>query len=234
MIKFFRTIRQHLLMENKTGKYLKYAIGEIVLVVIGILIALSINNWNEGRKDRLKERAYLEGIRDDLTEDIKYVDFIIPFNENRKDDYARVDSLVQVRSDKLYDIEFSEISKLSRQTSTFYPRVGSYSSLLADNSADLIRNKGLLKELKTIYEIQYQRVALLGQELDDISTQIQWERRLDFRNQLEGYTFEDYNALFADLGELDRNIHKFNNRITGLKEQITDCIADIDVELEKK
>lgn len=47
MIKFFRTIRQNLIMENKTGKYLKYAIGEIVLVVIGILIALSINTWNE-------------------------------------------------------------------------------------------------------------------------------------------------------------------------------------------
>lgn len=46
MIKFFQKIRQNSLMENKTGKYLKYAIGEIVLVVIGILIALQINNWN--------------------------------------------------------------------------------------------------------------------------------------------------------------------------------------------
>jgi uncharacterized membrane protein len=52
MIKFFRKIRQNLLMENKTGKYLKYAIGEIVLVVIGILIALSINNFNNSRQER--------------------------------------------------------------------------------------------------------------------------------------------------------------------------------------
>jgi len=50
MIKLFRNIRQNLIMENKTGKYLKYAIGEIVLVVIGILIALSINDWNEVTK----------------------------------------------------------------------------------------------------------------------------------------------------------------------------------------
>ena len=50
MIKFFRKIRYDLMEKNKTGKYLKYAIGEIVLVVIGILIALSINNWNESRK----------------------------------------------------------------------------------------------------------------------------------------------------------------------------------------
>ena len=50
MIKFFRHIRQNLIMENKTSKYLKYAIGEIILVVIGILIALQVNNWNENRK----------------------------------------------------------------------------------------------------------------------------------------------------------------------------------------
>jgi|TARA_R110000737_G_C14509985_1_gene473452 hypothetical protein len=46
MIKFFRKIRQNLVSKGNTGKYLKYAIGEIILVVIGILIALSINNWN--------------------------------------------------------------------------------------------------------------------------------------------------------------------------------------------
>ena len=50
MIKFFRKIRQQLLAENKTGRYLKYAIGEIVLVVLGILIALQLNNWNEQTK----------------------------------------------------------------------------------------------------------------------------------------------------------------------------------------
>mgnify|MGYP000577589061 CR=1 FL=1 len=62
MIKFFRQIRQNLIMENKTGKYLKYAIGEIVLVVIGILIALEVNNWNENRKDSIEEKAILENL----------------------------------------------------------------------------------------------------------------------------------------------------------------------------
>jgi len=59
MIKFFRKIRYDLMEKNKTGKYLKYAIGEIVLVVIGILIALQINNWNEERKTNSKERRML-------------------------------------------------------------------------------------------------------------------------------------------------------------------------------
>ena len=59
MIKFFRKIRYNLMEQNKTGKYFKYAIGEIVLVVIGILIALSINNWNEERKISSEEHKWL-------------------------------------------------------------------------------------------------------------------------------------------------------------------------------
>jgi len=59
MIKFFRHIRKNLLMENKTSKYFKYAIGEIVLVVIGILIALQINNWNENKKERKLQKKVL-------------------------------------------------------------------------------------------------------------------------------------------------------------------------------
>ena len=63
MIKFFRQIRQRLLMENKTSKYFKYAIGEIVLVVIGILIALQINNWNEANSEQNKLNTYLNSLK---------------------------------------------------------------------------------------------------------------------------------------------------------------------------
>ena len=62
MIKFFRKIRQRLLTENKSSKYILYAIGEIVLVVIGILIALQINNWNTYQNDRIKEEKLLHGL----------------------------------------------------------------------------------------------------------------------------------------------------------------------------
>jgi hypothetical protein len=66
MIKLFRNIRQTLIMENKTSKYLKYAIGEIVLVVLGILIALQVNNWNEQRKTRLEEIKILKDFQENL------------------------------------------------------------------------------------------------------------------------------------------------------------------------
>ena len=58
MIKFFRRIRQKLLTEGKTGRYLQYAFGEILLVVLGILIALQINNWNENRNSITQEKTY--------------------------------------------------------------------------------------------------------------------------------------------------------------------------------
>ena len=66
MIKFFRKIRQKMLTENKFIKYLLYAVGEIILVVVGILIALAINNNNEARKTKIKELNYLIGIKSDL------------------------------------------------------------------------------------------------------------------------------------------------------------------------
>ena len=74
MIKFFSKIRQNLIMENKTSKYFKYAIGEIILVVIGILIALQINNWNENRKDRQKEKIYITNIQRDLKAQLQSLD----------------------------------------------------------------------------------------------------------------------------------------------------------------
>ncbi len=69
MIKFFRHIRKDLMEKNKTGKYFKYAIGEIVLVVIGILIALQINNWNEGRKQKMQIHTNILSIAKDISID---------------------------------------------------------------------------------------------------------------------------------------------------------------------
>ncbi len=77
MIKFFRKIRQTLLSEGKNGKYLKYALGEILLVVIGILLALTINSWNEARVENNKIEEILIGIKNDLNHDIEIFDKVI-------------------------------------------------------------------------------------------------------------------------------------------------------------
>ena len=71
MLKIFRQIRYNLMSENKTGRYIKYAIGEIFLVVIGILIALQINNWNQDRLTNKRSRDYLISLVEDIKSDIK-------------------------------------------------------------------------------------------------------------------------------------------------------------------
>jgi len=82
MIKFFSKIRQKILAENKYGKYLIYAIGEIVLVVIGILIALSINNWNENQKREKLKSAYRISLVNDLSLDTLMLSTLISENNN--------------------------------------------------------------------------------------------------------------------------------------------------------
>ena len=73
MLQFFRRIRQSLLSENKFSKYLLYAIGEILLVVVGILLALQINTWNEGKKAKAIERELLQQFSSELKLDIEAI-----------------------------------------------------------------------------------------------------------------------------------------------------------------
>ncbi|MCJ7468456.1 MAG: DUF6090 family protein, partial [Maribacter sp.] len=70
MIKIFGKIRQQLITHHRLGKYILYALGEIVLVVIGILIALQINNWNEAKKQKTKETVLLIELKSNLETNI--------------------------------------------------------------------------------------------------------------------------------------------------------------------
>ena len=86
MIKFVRKIRDQLLGEGKTGKYLKYAIGEILLVVIGILIALGVNNWNQETKNHKLGEDLLFRIHRDLVQDTISFGQIITRNNNLREE----------------------------------------------------------------------------------------------------------------------------------------------------
>jgi len=73
MIKFFRHIRRTLINQNQMGKYFKYAIGEILLVMVGILLALQVNNWNNNRIDAKREASYIKNIERDLNNQLKAI-----------------------------------------------------------------------------------------------------------------------------------------------------------------
>jgi Family of unknown function (DUF6090) len=107
--------------KNKTGKYLKYAVGEIVLVVFGILIALSINNWNQKRLDKQQATGYLKNLVEDLKSDTIQYNLNIKTYETQiannstpllNDDYKilEVDSIVELIN------SYFEVNKISRQT----------------------------------------------------------------------------------------------------------------------
>lgn len=89
MIKFFRKIRMRLLSENKLGRYLIYAIGEIVLVVIGILIALQINNWNENQKIKAEEAKLLQTFKSTLHEDLSSIAWFV-------EEYITIDNSINI------------------------------------------------------------------------------------------------------------------------------------------
>ena len=102
MIKFFRKIRQKMLTENKFSKYLLYAIGEIILVVIGILIALQINNQNEKRKSNELLNLYHENILFELEQDLKHIIELDSLNKMRK---SSLDNYIAYYNSKKIDID---------------------------------------------------------------------------------------------------------------------------------
>ncbi len=75
--------------KNKTGKYFKYAIGEIILVMVGILLALQVNNWNKNRQDRVSEQKYVNDLIQDLKNDDIALKRLTIFLESKLESKAR-------------------------------------------------------------------------------------------------------------------------------------------------
>ena len=134
MVKFFRKIRQNLLSEDKTGKYLKYAIGEIILVVVGILIALSINNWNENRKDERRTINYLTNLIENLNNDISSFEVNISFNKTRLKGIFYILEYADLNTQTFTEIEWIDISKNDYENNIWK---GSYPDSLNQNFTDL-------------------------------------------------------------------------------------------------
>ena len=166
MIKFFRKIRQHLLMENKTGTYVKYAIGEILLVVIGILIALQINNWNERRKASILELELLENIYEDINYNLESIELV--YNEDSIQ-IERNKKLLKILSDpnsRYHDslqIYFGSISRYN----VFSPRKTAYEAIKS-RGLELIQNRNLRSSITQLYDDTYKLNELVLELRKDI------------------------------------------------------------------
>ena len=127
--------------KNKTGKYLKYAVGEIILVVIGILIALQINNWNENRKSKIMSNELytnlLTSLEQDSIEVQRTIDLLTKSLETQK-------KLILSKSDqnakKFNQNELEIIVKdVASGVMSFFPKTGVYNVITSNNSLDLLQ-----------------------------------------------------------------------------------------------
>lgn len=149
MIKFFRRIRQRLVTENKFSKYILYALGEIVLVVIGILIALQINNWNEKRKLTAYEEKLLSQLKVDLTRNISDLELNISLQKKTINSIAIL--LRHFEEKKPYSDSLAAHFSNSGLWTKFIVNAGAYKTI-ESKGLDLISDVALRDLVFRIYE----------------------------------------------------------------------------------
>lgn len=150
MIQLFRKIRRHLLESGKARSYILYALGEILLVVVGILIALSINTWSENRKNAGEARFQMLKLKDNLMADKVRIKEAISKNEVYM---ANLTFCIRVLySDTVATrADFMDRFQHMSTTNNFQPTRGAFEGLISSGKIQLITNQGLLDALLTYY-----------------------------------------------------------------------------------
>jgi hypothetical protein len=165
-------------MENKTGKYFKYAIGEIVLVVIGILIALQINNWNENRKERILENNMIKKISINIEDDINEYRKILLAEKERQ---VKIDSFLLIIRNPL-EYETSDLDEYYKSLwffERFTPNKSALTNLLSSGKINIIQNENLLESILAYYKTIDEQKASIDEALASYS-----------RNQIGPYIME--------------------------------------------
>ena len=197
MIKFFRHIRRSLIQENKMGKDFRYAIGEILLVVIGILIALQINNWNENRKERFVELKILQSINNDIQEDLSSLKEMISFEQRM---LSNNEALLSILDDKnsVYNSDMKNLFGTINRYGVFYPQKIGYESLKSIG-LEILQSDSLRADIVNLYDSQY---GLILESLD-----------------IKKQTYLNTNEIFVrELKTVDRVIFKEPINFNALKE----------------
>jgi len=208
MIKFFRKIRQNLLKENKTGKYFKYAIGEIILVVIGILIALQINNWNENRKMKLEEHDLLVGLEVEFKINHDRLEYVIQTCKQSIENGNKLITYFNQDITKIQQVKFDSLLYNFQNVWTFNPRKGLLNSVIASGKINLITNAELKNELASFEDLvndvkeEQEAVSLLNAKFNGVLAEyINTGRpnKIGYRVFVnEGFT-SNYNGFFKNI-----------------------------------
>ena len=217
MIKFLRRIRQQLLTENKFSKYLIYAIGEIVLVVVGILIALQINNQNIYRQERSIENTYLVALKEEFETNINKLDQTIDLNTNLIDN---VDKLVGVFQQNVIDT-ISERTVVNYFFETFSsevnytPSTGVLTEIISSGNLKLIQNQELKQRLAS-FESSLEQISHQENEINIPRLEIMehFRNQANYKRYLEelGWDF-NWESIYENRSnkELFKSLHFFNS-----------------------
>ena len=197
MIKLFRNIRKKMLNKNKTQRYFKYAIGEIILVVIGILIALQINTWNENRKEINEETKILIALQNDFKVSKTRIEDASSIQKRVLDYSQTLIEIHESKNDKTYeyfDKHLDSLDFLIGYGTSFYraePVTGAYNALISAGKVDLIKNETLRHLLAQFsadlesgfedHDIAMDLLVILTNQVSDFSLKIASNK---FRNHL--------------------------------------------------
>jgi len=153
MLKFFRKIRKNLLTENKFSKYLLYAVGEIFLVVVGILIALQINNWNNGKIERKEEKKSYLNIKRQILDDKNELIKVKDLNNYYSSAYEYgIKLIISGNREKIDSLTL--VAMGLSQFSDFHSSGNIYQTLVNSGELKLLKNSGItssIQKLETTY-----------------------------------------------------------------------------------
>jgi hypothetical protein len=198
MLKFFRKIRQQLLAESKFSKYLIYALGEIVLVVIGILIAVQINDWNEDRKAGIRELKVLKNLKEDIRHNASRLKEVYSYDSLICERNKTLLRILQEPRSEYHDslqVYFGTISRYD----VFAPRRMAYEALKSEG-LELISNEELRSAIILLYDESYLLNTLvldMRREIHITSNTLLTKRF--FTQEQVGFRMpNDFNALKTD------------------------------------
>ena len=170
MLTFLRKIRRSLVDSGNASRYLLYAIGEIALVVIGILIALQINNWNEWRKDQILTQKLYQNLKSSLSQDSASI------NQARLMTGISLETLryfigtpaQKIKSEKSGEELLSMIRVTFNVAYNFYPQMGIYNQIMSGNQMNLIQSDKIKEKLRRYYDYSCNRNRALYALVDDL------------------------------------------------------------------
>ncbi|MFP4844393.1 DUF6090 family protein [Winogradskyella sp. PE311] len=152
MIKFFRKIRYNLMEKGKTTKYFKYAIGEIILVVIGILIALQINNWNEGRKLNTKSQELIASLIEDFEYNKNKLEIELKFRDSLLTNMDAFNEFIESDTVLVSVDSLRELAHSFFRGRPFSPNLTAYDEAKSTGNLSLLKSKAVLQQFTLFNE----------------------------------------------------------------------------------